>query len=250
MIIKNKATKIIMDKLVTVLRVSYPHELWIIRGKLESEGIQCFTKDELTVQAYSLYSNAIGGVKLQVFEKDENKALEILTELGYLKEEIFEPDLLFQIDQKTSDILFLKRMPVISRIIFLVISISLAIGTSLYFIIKPSTYESLTTNTWCVNKIYFKNNLIGPKTIQQISFIDMNGNNLSCETIDFRKNKAIFLPGIKSNLISGYWIFNDDETITINADTMKTIYNGTYNIDLSNKSLILKSATTTIYAYQ
>jgi DNA-directed RNA polymerase subunit RPC12/RpoP len=66
------------DKLITVLTVTYPHELIVIRGRLESEGIACFAQDELTVQVNPFYSNAIGGIKLQVRESDYSKAVEIL----------------------------------------------------------------------------------------------------------------------------------------------------------------------------
>jgi hypothetical protein len=48
------------------------------RGKLESEGIQTFLKDEATVQVYNFYSNAVGGVKLQVFAYDAERAIAIL----------------------------------------------------------------------------------------------------------------------------------------------------------------------------
>jgi hypothetical protein len=237
-----------MDKLVTVLRVSYPQELWIIKGRLESEGIECFIQDELTVQAYSLYSNAIGGVKLQVFEKDEQNALALLTELGYLKEEPIRTDLLTQIDKKTSNFWFLKRLPVTGRVILLTLIISFTAVTLLYFAIKPSSYDLLITTNWCVSKIYFNNQLVGPDTQQQIFLEDLNGNKLSCETLELRKDGVITLPGIKSYIVSGNWKLNDDETISINADTLKAIYNGKYYIDISANSLVLKSPTTTIYA--
>src|ERR1700761_5818859 len=90
----------LMDTFVTVLTVQYPQQLWIIKGKLESEDIRCFVKDELTVQSYNLYSNAIGGVKLQVLQEDVERAREILTELGYIKDEPIKPDLLTQIEKK------------------------------------------------------------------------------------------------------------------------------------------------------
>src|SRR6185437_9301277 len=118
-----------MDKWVTILTVSLPQELWVIRTKLECEGIKCSIKDELTVQSYNFYSNAVGGVKLQVLEKDEKNALAILTELGYIKDEPVEPDLLTQIDKKTANIPFLKLLPVSSRTILLTLLICLPVGT-------------------------------------------------------------------------------------------------------------------------
>ena len=38
------------EKFITVLTVTYGHEIAVIRGRLESEGITCFVQDELTVQ--------------------------------------------------------------------------------------------------------------------------------------------------------------------------------------------------------
>ena len=75
------------EKFITVLTATYGYEIAVIRGRLESEGITCFVKDELTVQVYPFYSNAIGGVKLQVRESDLNRAVEILTETRYIKDE-------------------------------------------------------------------------------------------------------------------------------------------------------------------
>jgi DNA-directed RNA polymerase subunit RPC12/RpoP len=75
------------EKFVTVLTFTFVHEVAVIRGRLEAEGIICFVKDEFTVQVQPFYSNAIGGVKLQVRENDLNQAIEILKETGYIKEE-------------------------------------------------------------------------------------------------------------------------------------------------------------------
>ena len=82
------------EKFITVLTFTFANEVSIIRGRLEAEGITCFVKDEYTVQVQPFYSNAIGGVKLQVKESDLNQAIEILKEAGYLKDEEQElPDL-------------------------------------------------------------------------------------------------------------------------------------------------------------
>ena len=54
------------EKFITVLTATFASEVVVIRGRLESEGIICFVKDELTAQIQPFYSNAIGGVKLQI----------------------------------------------------------------------------------------------------------------------------------------------------------------------------------------
>ena len=79
------------EKLITVLSATFGSELAIIRGRLESEGIACFVQDELTVQVNPFYSNAVGGVKLQVKESDLNHAVDILKETGYMKDKDLRP---------------------------------------------------------------------------------------------------------------------------------------------------------------
>jgi hypothetical protein len=72
-----------MSELVTILSIQYPNQVYIIKARLESEGIECFIKDELTIQTDPFLSNAIGGIKLQVKEEDVPDALKILDTEGY-----------------------------------------------------------------------------------------------------------------------------------------------------------------------
>ena len=67
------------EKLVTIARFSHPEEAHIVSARLESEGIWSFVADEFTVKANWLYSNAIGGVRLQVKESDVAVARKILS---------------------------------------------------------------------------------------------------------------------------------------------------------------------------
>ncbi|MEX0315687.1 MAG: hypothetical protein AB3N18_16035 [Allomuricauda sp.] len=67
-----------MDNPITIATYTFPHEVFVDRSKLEAFGIECFVKDELTIQVHNFYSNALGGIKLQVQSKDVEKAKEIL----------------------------------------------------------------------------------------------------------------------------------------------------------------------------
>lgn len=60
----------------------YSSEAMIFKGKLESEGVEVYLKDNYTVDANPLYSTAIGGVKLLVSKKDYAKAMEIISEVS------------------------------------------------------------------------------------------------------------------------------------------------------------------------
>jgi L-2-hydroxyglutarate oxidase LhgO len=52
----------------------------VIQSHLEGSGIKAFLPDEYTVQNYWLWTNAIGGIRVQVLEEDAERAAEILKE--------------------------------------------------------------------------------------------------------------------------------------------------------------------------
>ncbi|MEM8848046.1 MAG: DUF2007 domain-containing protein [Bacteroidota bacterium] len=59
----------------------FPADVQIIKGKLESEGIPVFLRDETTINSDPLISSAIGGVKLQVYTVDKDRAQGIFNEI-------------------------------------------------------------------------------------------------------------------------------------------------------------------------
>jgi hypothetical protein len=73
-----------LENWITIRTFNLPTDAVVIRARLEAEGIECFLKNELTVQVNPFYSNAVGGVQLQVKESDFVNAVAILREGGYL----------------------------------------------------------------------------------------------------------------------------------------------------------------------
>ncbi len=69
------------EKFFTIAAFEYAADVQIVKGKLESEGIAVFLRDENTLNSDPMISNAIGGVKLQVYAKDKGRALEIYNEI-------------------------------------------------------------------------------------------------------------------------------------------------------------------------
>ena len=63
------------DLFYTIGSFDYPADVQIIKGKLESEGIPVFLRDENTLNSDPLISYAIGGVKLEVYSKHKENAL-------------------------------------------------------------------------------------------------------------------------------------------------------------------------------
>lgn len=66
------------EEFITVANFSHPTEADPVVAWLESEGIECFLTNEHTVTMNWLYSNAIGGVEVQVKVADVERANEIL----------------------------------------------------------------------------------------------------------------------------------------------------------------------------
>lgn len=69
------------QKFFTLGAFEFSADVQIIKGKLESEGIEVFLKDENTINSDPLISGAIGGVKLQVKTVNKERALKIYNEI-------------------------------------------------------------------------------------------------------------------------------------------------------------------------
>ncbi|TBN03923.1 DUF2007 domain-containing protein [Hyunsoonleella flava] len=71
-----------LQTFTTVAKFQYSSEAQIIKGRLESEGIQVFLRDNFTIDTDPLVSNAIGGVKLKVLSHQVEEAKEILNAIN------------------------------------------------------------------------------------------------------------------------------------------------------------------------
>ena len=70
----------------------YVADVQVIKAKLESEGIPVFLRDENTLNTDPLISSAIGGVKLQVYSVDKEKAIMIYDEIrAYAVDDLGNP---------------------------------------------------------------------------------------------------------------------------------------------------------------
>lgn len=68
------------DRLVTIAAFNEPIEAHLARSRLECDGVPCSLADEHIVGVYWLSTAAVGGVKLQVRERDREQALRVLEE--------------------------------------------------------------------------------------------------------------------------------------------------------------------------
>ncbi|MES2830223.1 MAG: DUF2007 domain-containing protein [Bacteroidota bacterium] len=83
-----------MDKIVIFETYYNPIEASIVKERLIGSGIQCFLSDENTITINPLYNQALGGVKLHMFERDFEAAKNILQDedMQIYMDEFAEPD--------------------------------------------------------------------------------------------------------------------------------------------------------------
>ena len=66
----------------TVASFSQPMGAYLLRARLEGSGITSYVRDENMVSVDWLYSNALGGVKIDVSDEDYERALEVMESDG------------------------------------------------------------------------------------------------------------------------------------------------------------------------
>ena len=109
-----------MTKLKTIYHSNIPVECHILKGRLETEGIQCFIYDEHIVSVHPFRAVAIGGVKLKVPTDKFDQSVKILELIDqdklidangeYLISEIFDNEI-----KRQNDILIIKNKIRIDR---------------------------------------------------------------------------------------------------------------------------------------
>ncbi len=66
--------------MITVASFSKPEEAHLLKLRLEAGGVSAYVQDENLIQMNWMYSNAIGGVRVQIADEDADQAREILQE--------------------------------------------------------------------------------------------------------------------------------------------------------------------------
>lgn len=135
-----------MDNWKIIITFTYPHEAHMVKGYLESEGIESIIQDEMTAQVNNFYSNAIGGVKILVNEADYEQGIKILKKGGYINEETITVEKkieIISIEKETdkSHCPFCKSENIGKNKGLNVIAIFLYIVLSIFFPISKEKYQ-------------------------------------------------------------------------------------------------------------
>ena len=71
-----------MKNFVNIAIFTFPHEYAVLKLLFDQEGIQYIFQNEKMVGVFPFYSNALGGIHLQVHTEDRERAEEILDSLN------------------------------------------------------------------------------------------------------------------------------------------------------------------------
>lgn len=239
-----------MSTLITIATYANISELAVAKGRLEADGIECFVQDELTVQVYNFYDQAVGGVKLQVKQEDVETARRILIESGLLADlppDDYEARLVRKIDCLSAKIPFLGSVNIYKRFVYLVVGLSLIAVAVTFALLYKSDFELINNKAWCLYQVEHKNEILVPNTIEQFNIVIYG----ECtEKAKFYKNGTVVFPGFNSKSIHGTWRYEDGEMHIEGVDTLGEVLNGTYDVDISGSECTLSNYSTTITLYK
>ena len=68
------------DDIITLETFFDPVLAQIIKGRLEANDIPCFLADDINIGVNPLENIALGGIKLKIFARDEERCRQILAE--------------------------------------------------------------------------------------------------------------------------------------------------------------------------
>ncbi|MCB0815532.1 MAG: DUF2007 domain-containing protein [Flavobacteriales bacterium] len=232
-----------MDALVTVAAFTLPSDLVIARGRLESEGIECSLKDELTVQVHNLYSNAVGGVKLQVRVEDAGRARALLLEWGFLKDDDRQEGPFWDRFRTWSDrVPLLGRIELpIARLMVLVALGAMAILVPLVLLAAPTVSDRLSGEVWCLERVIHDG-------VEREPYVPGFSFTLSdCPyPVHFENDGTVELPGFGTYSLSGRWVIEGGYLWLEGVVAEEPIYQGPFEVKVTDRELLLRSERTQV----
>jgi hypothetical protein len=241
-----------MEPYVTVATFMLPTELAVARGLLESEGIDCRTLDEFTVQVHNLYSQAIGGVKLQVPAEEAEHARALLREGGFLFDAaVPEEDHTWQrFLEWTGRVPLLRRLELpMARLMVLVALLLALVLVPLGLASMPTVADLLTQGEWCVDRVVHDGQDMEPHQMAyQEDLLTLELVYPDCrETLWFRSTGEVWLPAYGTRRQQGQWAVARGGLWIQLADGTSGIYEGPFAVSVNEHYLTLRSQRTTIH---
>jgi hypothetical protein len=232
---------------VTIKTYNFGHEAAIAQHLLEEEGIETHLMDALSIQMNPLYSNALGGVKLQVWEEDAERAMQLLLENDMLQEgdiasngniegnEAIEEEADFN-EESVEGNHPIEDRPFSRWLIIGIVFTVIAVAAGISYYLTPSTEEKLYSSYWCVNYALVGANTYYPNTLQ--TRVVLSG---ECyEKINFMSNGKVYFPGFNTSASFGTWHMNGERVNIALYDSALQVLNGSYKPVFDGGNLALK----------
>lgn len=120
------------EKMVEIARFQYPAEARTLVALLQSEGIDCYVRNEYSSQIMSGYVD-IGGARVELLESEVPRALEVMKTGGYeIPDESEEPGQVKAVSGWAGHIPFLKNLPLEKQILYFFLLIAVVVGLFLF----------------------------------------------------------------------------------------------------------------------
>ncbi|MFO0360786.1 MAG: hypothetical protein ACK500_03095 [Flavobacteriales bacterium] len=227
-----------MEQWVVVYIASRVSEVHVMQAILAQHGIENRLRDENLIQAQPFYSNAVGGVKVEVRLEDAEQAVAILRNGGYTPEPISEDDpeaaraRLVQADKR-----FWRRIKIVGGIAVVCIIVA-------FILTFPEERVDPRFKVWCVRSVQSLGVHSRPdtKSAEGIT-IELHG----CEeSVYFNDDGTVTLPGFDSPAVNAFWQFTETGIEIYGASDYTGRYNDVYDLEQKGASLRLISDRTII----
>ena len=231
------------DPFLTVATFTYPHDMYIVMGRMESEGIECRTLDELSIQVYNYASDALGGVKLQVRSSQKEAAEKILLENEILTiEETNDAPLWPGLERWSRKIPFLSVLPFEVRMIVLSTTTILLLVLSIFLMSRPTLKDQLMDSSWCIEFISHNGQSYEPRTTGLM--VTFEGQ--CTEDLQFREQDHCSFPGFNTRRFYGAWQLKGDSLEFSSLEDFNQVFSRRYQVNVDGPFLELKSDSTLI----
>jgi len=240
-----------MEDWITIISVGLPLDAQLIKAQLDLHEIEAEILDEMTTDIAPFYSQAMGGIRIQVQKKNFQAATELLHHLGHLKNETRKINPFF-----TAFITFSEKIPLLNKLrielrLLLIITAILAIFiVPIVLLNQPKLVDKISGKNWCVTEVYYQNNEI----LVDDTYGGLYLNN--CNTsLEFDINGSVNMSIYKGLTPPISWGETDDGLfLIVNKNNPrwpgKPYFEGEYRIKIEGKRLELWSKTIYIVCYE
>jgi hypothetical protein len=122
------------ERMVEIAGYTFPADAQTLVAFLKSEGIDCYLRNEFTSQIMAGYAD-VGGARVEVLEKDAERAIQLMEEGGYAPHESTDDEEPQIVATKgwAGNIPLLRRLPVEWQLMVLLAMIAIIIGLMVFF---------------------------------------------------------------------------------------------------------------------